>query len=82
MPMEQYNTVEQTRPIQQLQVKLLFPVSRMQKISTGFNNFVKWKGTFWSNCLKWADLSKWTTFRGSPIYSGRTEPKLALPFDF
>ena len=57
-------------------------VSRMQKSVTGDNNFVKWKGTFWSDRKKWADRSKWTTFKAGPEYSGPTKPKWSVSFDF
>ena len=57
-------------------------VSRIQKSSTGDNNFVKWKRTFRSERPKLADRSKWATFKGSPKYSGRTEPKPSVPSDF
>ena len=56
-------------------------VSRKQKSSTGYNNFVKRKGTFQSNWLKWPDQSKRTTFKAGPEYSSRTKPKESVPFD-
>ena len=56
-------------------------VSRKQKSSTGDNNFVKRKGTFQSNWLKWPDQSKRTTFKAGPDYSSRTKPKESVPFD-
>ena len=56
-------------------------VSRIQKSGTGNNNFVKWKGTFRSDRPKWPDRSLWTTFKAGPEYSGRTKPKLSVPFD-
>ena len=40
-------------------VWLLFFISRIQKNSTGDNNFVKWRGTFPSDQPKWSDRSKW-----------------------
>ena len=46
---------------------------RMQKSSTGDNNFVKWKGA-----MKWPDWSKWTIFKGGCNYSGRTEHKIMV----
>ena len=49
---------------------------RMQKSSTGDNNFVKWKGA-----MKWPDWSKWTIFKGGCNYSGRTEHEWSVPFD-
>ena len=55
-------------------------VSRVQKSSTGDNNFVKWKGTFRSDRPKWPDRSKWTTFKAGPEYSGRAKPKWSVPF--
>ena len=57
-------------------------VSRIQKSGTGDNNFVKWKGTFRSNQPKWADRSKWTTFKGGPIIfrSNRTETVRSIWF--
>ena len=54
-------------------------VSRKQKSSTGDNNFVKRKGTFQSNWLKWPDQSKRTTFKAGPEYSSRTKPKESVP---
>ena len=56
-------------------------VSRKQKSSTGDKNFVKGKGTFQSNWLKWPDQSKRTTFKAGPEYSSRTKPKESVPFD-
>ena len=56
-------------------------VSRKQKSSTGDNNFVKRKGTFQSNWLKWPDQSKRTTFKAGPEYSSRIKPKESVPFD-
>ena len=56
-------------------------VSRIQKSSTGNNNFVKWKGPFQSDQLKWWDWSKWTTFKAVPNYSGWTKPNWSIPFD-
>ena len=56
-------------------------VSRKQKSSTGDNNFVKRKGTFQSNWLKWPDQSKRTTFKAGPEYSSQTKPKESVPFD-
>ena len=57
-------------------------VSRKQKSSTGDNNFVKRKGTFQSNWLKWPDQSKRTTFKAGPEYSSRTKPKESVPLIF
>ena len=56
-------------------------VSRIQKNGTGGDNFVKWKGTFRSDQLKWPDRSEWTTFKAAPEYSSRTKPKWLVPFD-
>ena len=61
--------------------KLLVLVSRIQKCSTGGNNFNKWKETFQSDRPKWPDRSKWTTFKAGPEYSSRTKPKRSVPFD-
>ena len=55
--------------------------SRIQKSSTGNNNFVKWKGTFRSDRPKWPDRSKWTTFKAGHEYSGWTKLKWSIPFD-
>ena len=60
---------------------LIVPVSRIQKSSTGDNNFGKWKGTFRFDRPKWPDRSLWTTFKAGPEYSGRTKPKWSVPFD-
>ena len=59
----------------------IFLASRIQKSSIGDNNFVKWKGTFWSNLLKWLNRSKKTTIKAGPEYSGQTKPKWSFPFD-
>ena len=56
-------------------------VSRIQKSGTGNNKFVKWKGAFQSELLKWWDRSKWTTFKAVPEYSGQTKPNWYIPFD-
>ena len=45
-------------------------LSRIQKSGTGGSNFFKWKGTLWSNQLKWPDQSKRTTFKAGPEYRG------------
>ena len=50
-------------------------VRSMQKSGTRDNNSVKWNGTFRSD-------RKWTTFKGVPQYSGRTEPKRSVPIWF
>ena len=60
-------------------VWLLFFISRIQKSSTGDNNFVKWRGTFPSDQPKWSDQSKWTTFKANPKYSSWTKPKWSVP---
>ena len=44
-------------------------------------HFVKWKGSFRSDQLKWPDQSRWTTFKADPEHSGRTKPKWSVPFD-
>ena len=62
-------------------VWLLFFISRIQKSSTGDNNFVKWRGTFPSDRPKWSDRSKWTTLKAGPKYSCGTKPKWSVPFD-
>ena len=41
-----------TYPTQAMAHLVIVLVSRMQKSGTGQNNFVKWKGTFWSNKSK------------------------------
>jgi len=41
-----------TYPTQATAHLVIVLVSRMQKSGTGQNNFVKWKGTFWSNKSK------------------------------
>ena len=66
----------------QANARLVFVlVSRIQKSSTGDINFVKWKGTFRFNHLKWPDQSKWTTFKVGPVCSGRTKLKWFIPYD-
>ena len=77
-PMEQYILVAQTQPKPQHVIVL---VSRIQKSGTRENNFVKWRGTFWSDRPKWPDKSKWTTFRAGHEYSGQTKLKWTIPFD-
>ena len=78
--MEWYIPVAQTQPKPQ-QVIVLVNKSRIQKSGTRDNNFVKWRGTFWSNWPKWPDQSKWTTFKAGHEYSGQTKPKSTIPFD-
>ena len=56
-------------------------VSRIQKSSTGNNNFVKWKGAFRSDWPKWPDWSKQTTLKAGPKFSGWTKLKWSVPFD-
>ena len=58
--MERYILVAQTQPKPQ-HVNVL--VSRIQKSSTSDNNFVKWRGTFWSDRPKWPDRSKWSNLQ-------------------
>ena len=65
-----------TDPTQATMRLVIVLVSRKQKRGTGDNNFVKLKGTFWSEQPKWPDQSKWTT-RG-PKYSGQTKPKWSI----
>ena len=79
-PMERYIPVAQTWPKPQ-HVIVLVNKSRIQKSSTRDNNFVKWRGTFWSNRPKWPDQSKWTTFKAGHEDSGQTKPKSTIPFD-
>ena len=62
--MEWYILIAQTQPKPQHVIVL---VSRIQKSSTGNNNFVKWRGTFRSDRKK--------TFRAGPEYSGHTKLK-------
>ena len=68
-----------TDPTQATMRLVIVLVSRKQKRGTGDNNFVKLKGTFWSERPKWPDQSKWTT-RG-PKYPGQTKPKWSIRFD-
>ena len=79
-PVERYILCAQTwsKPPR---VWLLFFISRIQKSTTGDNNFVKWRGTFPSNRPKWSDRSKWTTLKAGPKYSCGTKPKWSIPFD-
>ena len=79
-PMERYIPVAQTQPKPQ-QVIVLVNKSRIQKSGTRDNNFVKWRGTFWSDQPKWPDQSKWTTFRAGHEYFSQTKPKWTIPFD-
>ena len=67
-----------TQPIARLVIVL---VSRIQKNGTGDNNFVMERDTS-VRATEIEDRSKWATFKGSPKYSGRTEPKWSVPFDF
>ena len=48
-------------------------------LETRIYYFCKWNGTCRSDRT---DRSKRTVSRGGPKYSGRTEPKRTLPFDF
>ena len=61
--------------------KLLGLVSRIEKSSTGDNNFGKWKGTFRFDRPKWPDRLQQTAFKAGPEYSSRTKPKWTIPFD-
>ena len=70
-----------TDPTQATTRLVIILVSRIQKSGTGDNNFVKWKGTFQSDWLKWPDWSKRTTLKAGPKYSGWTKPKWTVPFD-
>ena len=65
-----------TDPTQAAARSVILLVSRRQKIDTGDNNFVKWKGTFRSDRPKWPDWSKWTTLKAGSEYCGQTKPKL------
>ena len=65
-----------TDPTQADARSVIVLVSRRQKIDTGDNNFVKWKGTFRSDRPKWPDWSKWTTLKAGSEYCGQTKPKL------
>ena len=65
-----------TDPTQAAARSVIVLVSRRQKIDTGDNNFVKWKGTFRSDRPKWPDWSKWTTLKAGSEYCGQTKPKL------
>ena len=59
--LERYIPAAQTQSKPQRVVVL---VCRLQKSSTGDNNFVKWGGgTFQFDRPKWQDQSKWTTFK-------------------
>ena len=70
-----------TDPTQVVACVLIVLVSRIQKSGSGDNSFVKWKGTFRSDRLKWPDRSKSTTFKAGPEYSGQTKLKWYVPFD-
>ena len=65
-----------TDPTQAAARLVIVLVSRRQKIDTGVNNFVKWKGTFRSDRPKWPDWSKWATLKAGSEYCGQTKPKL------
>ena len=71
-----------TDPTQATARLVIFLVSWIQNSGTRDNNSVKWKGTFRSDRPKWPDRLKWTTFKGVPKYSGRTEPKRSVPIWF
>ena len=70
-----------TDPTQATAHLVIVLASRIQKSSTGDNNVVKWKGTFWSDRPKWPDRSKRTTFKAGPNYFGQTKPKWSVSFD-
>ena len=64
-----------TDPTQAAARSVIVLVSRRQKIDTGDNNFVEWKGTFRSDRPKWPDWSKWTTLKAGSenLRSDQTE---------
>ena len=62
-----------TDPTQATTRLVIVLVGKIQKSGTGDNNFAKCKVTCWSDRQKWPDRSTWTTFKGVPKYSGRTE---------
>ena len=66
-----------TDPTQAAARSVIVLVSRRQKIDTGDNNFVEWKGTFRSDRPKWPDWSKWTTLKAGSENCGQTKPKLS-----
>ena len=57
-----------TDPTQATARLVIVLVSRIQKSGTEDNNFVKWKGTFWSDRPKCPDRSKWTIFNAGSSY--------------
>ena len=71
-----WNFVNSTCPVEW---HLIVLVSRIEKRGSRDNNFVKWRGTLWSDQPKWPDRSKWITFRAGHEYSGQTKPKWTLP---
>ena len=76
-----------TDPTQATAGLVIILVITTQKSGTGDNDSIKWKETFRSDRPKFADFecadrSKWTTFKGGPKYSGQTETKWSVPFDF
>ena len=74
-----------TNPTQATARLVIVLVSRIQKSGTaGTTILSNGKGQFGpTDRPKWAaDPSKWTTFKGGYKYSGRTEPKWSVPFDF
>ena len=70
-----------TDPTQATTRLVIVLVGKIQKSGTGDNSFAKCKGTCWSDRQNWPDRSAWTTFKGVPKYSGRTEPKWSVPFE-
>ena len=73
-PMERYIPIalhsdsDCTDPTQATARLVIVLVSRIQKSGTEDNNFVKWKGTFWSDRPKCPDRSKWTIFNAGSSY--------------
>ena len=83
-PTEEYILVIPTQP-KPLPVWSLFLKAGYKRVVTGttikFLSNVK-AGRFRFDWPKWTDWSKWKTFKGGPKYSGQTEPKRSVPFDF
>ena len=78
---ERYIPVAQNRPKPPRVWLLFLKAGYKRAVLLGDNNFVKRKGTFRFDRLKWPDKSKWTTFKAGPENSGRTKPKWSVPFD-
>ena len=59
-------------------------VNRIQKSGAGVNNFVKWKGTFRSDRPEMTRDGQrgLPGLKAGPEYSGRTQPKWSVPFDW